>query len=94
MSVSTKRVLAIVTIAILIFSTALATYSFWSTPSSSNENQVQPAIKPLDTTSKKVYATYEGGVLTEGEVNLYINIFFLVNPDPMMIISTDKRRNK
>ncbi|WP_044641824.1 peptidylprolyl isomerase [Risungbinella massiliensis] len=80
MSTSTKRIVAIATIAVLIFTTIFATYTFMSSPTDQTATETQPPITPLDTKSTKVYATYEGGAITEGEVNLYANINFFFQP--------------
>lgn len=83
MSTSTKRIVAIATIAVLIFTTIFATYTFMSSPSNDQTTQAgtnKPPVPPLDTKSQKVYGTYEGGVVTEGEVNLYANINFFFQP--------------
>ncbi|GAA5345737.1 foldase protein PrsA [Planifilum fimeticola] len=43
--------------------------------------------KPLDTTSKKIVAEYEGGKVTEGELNLYLNILQFLQPNVSLFIN-------
>lgn len=45
-------------------------------------------FKPLSTTSKKVVAKYQGGQITEGELNRYINIFSFFQPQIGMVFSS------
>jgi foldase protein PrsA len=43
--------------------------------------------QPLDTTSKKVVAEYEGGKVTEGELNLYLNILQFMQPNVSLFLN-------
>ena len=43
--------------------------------------------KPLDTTSKKIVAEYEGGKVTEGELNLYLNILQFLQPNVSLFLN-------
>lgn len=79
MSNRTKKIVAITTIVVLVLSTVFFSFSFFGNPNDATEDQ-QLLFTPLDTTSSKVYATYQGGAITEGELNLYINISAFFNP--------------
>lgn len=58
-----------------------------------NEDQVgqdMEATQPLDTSSNKVIASYEGltsGEVTEGEFNLSLNVLTVMNPQVAMLLS-------
>ena len=58
-----------------------------------NEDQVgqdMETAQPLDTSSKKVIASYEGltsGEVTEGEFNLSLNVLSVMNPQVAMLLS-------
>ncbi|GGE21795.1 hypothetical protein GCM10011571_24900 [Marinithermofilum abyssi] len=60
----------------------------------SNNNPMGEMGKPLDTTSKKVIAEYNGGKVTEGELNLYLNIFRFLQPQIAMVINNPEAKKE
>lgn len=62
-----------------------------------NQNGQDPQagqMKPLDTTSKKVVAEYNGGKVTEGELNLYLNIFSFFQPQLAGMVQTPEAKKE
>lgn len=57
-----------------------------------NAEQKMPEFKPFDTTSTKVVATYEGGKITEGELNTFINFLAFVQQPYMPMMLNDKEK--
>ncbi|SHF06967.1 foldase protein PrsA [Seinonella peptonophila] len=51
-------------------------------------------FKPFPTNSKKVVATYEKGQITEGELNLYINILAFIDYKVAMLMGSPQMKNK
>ncbi|SDW86367.1 foldase protein PrsA [Marininema mesophilum] len=57
------------------------------------ENEKQNAAnKPLPTNSKKVVAEYNGGKVTEGEFNLYQNIYRFLQPQAAAMMNNPKAK--
>ncbi|PTX55242.1 peptidyl-prolyl cis-trans isomerase C/foldase protein PrsA [Melghirimyces profundicolus] len=50
--------------------------------------------EPLPTDSKKVVAEYEGGKVTEGELNLYLNIFRFFQPQMAALVNTPEAKRE
>ncbi|SMO81029.1 peptidylprolyl isomerase [Melghirimyces algeriensis] len=50
--------------------------------------------KPLPTDSKKVVAEYKGGKVTEGELNLYLNIFRFFQPQMAALVNTPEAKKE
>ncbi|SDC86175.1 foldase protein PrsA [Melghirimyces thermohalophilus] len=50
--------------------------------------------KPLPTDSKKVVAEYDGGKVTEGELNLYLNIFRFFQPQMAALVNSPEAKKK
>jgi foldase protein PrsA len=61
-------------------------------PSTSDPGQAE--FKPLDTHGKKVVAKYNGGEVTEGAFNLYVNIVSFFNPQLAMLMSDPALKEK
>jgi foldase protein PrsA len=55
-----------------------------------NSQQQLAEFKPLSTTGTKVVAEYNGGKVTEGELNRYINIIAFLDPQLGMMMSSMK----
>jgi foldase protein PrsA len=51
-------------------------------------------FKPLDTNSKKVVAKYNGGEITEGELNTYINMVMFFTPQLSALVSDKTKMNQ
>jgi foldase protein PrsA len=54
----------------------------------------EQSILPLDTTSKKVIGEYQGGKITEGELNKYINIMSFLDQNLNMMLSMPDVKNQ
>ncbi|MFC4075535.1 peptidylprolyl isomerase [Salinithrix halophila] len=50
--------------------------------------------KPLPTDSKKVVAEYKGGKVTEGELNLYLNIFSFFQPQMAAMVNNPEAKKE
>jgi foldase protein PrsA len=61
-------------------------------PSTAEPGQAE--FKPLDTHGSKVVAKYNGGEVTEGALNLYINIVSFFNPQLAMMLSDPALKDK
>lgn len=75
----------------IFFSTALVLAGCSSDSNSGNEVTQEEGLlefKPLATNSTKVIAEYEGGKVTEGELNRYTNIVAFLDPQLGMILAT------
>lgn len=59
-----------------------------------NQDPAAELGKPLDTTSKKVVAEYEGGKVTEGELNLYLNILQFLQPNVSLFLNNAEAKEQ
>jgi foldase protein PrsA len=80
---STKWIAAIVAVILVVGSVIATTSAYWGTDNT--DNQVEE--KPLDTSSKKIAGEFNGGKVTEGELNTYINVNLFFNPQLALIFS-------
>lgn len=61
----------------------------------SDQEQTEAAtFKPLDTKSKKVAAEYQGGKITEGELNEYLNILAFLDFQVSMVLSDPEMKSQ
>lgn len=80
----------------IFFSTALILAGCGGGENANDENNDQNALefKPLATNSTEVVAEYQGGKVTEGELNRYTNIVAFLDPQLAMMLSTLKDNQK
>lgn len=69
-----------------IFATACGANNKNQTTSGKNQSSTGQATFPLKTDSNKVIAEYNGGKVTEGEFNLYLNILGFFQPQVSMML--------
>ncbi|MBA4542442.1 MULTISPECIES: peptidylprolyl isomerase [Thermoactinomyces] len=81
--------LALILIVSIVAGGCAATQSNQDTADKENSQQVTE-FKPLSTTGKKVVAEYNGGKVTEGELNRYINIIAFLDPQLGLMMSSMK----
>lgn len=81
-----RRWTALVAI-LLVFSVVIAGCGKDESKEANSQDPALELAKPLDTTSKKVVAEYEGGKVTEGELNLYLNILQFLQPNVSLFLN-------
>ncbi|TCS94292.1 peptidylprolyl isomerase [Hazenella coriacea] len=89
---SRRRILAGLLSAVLVGSMLLTGCSTDEKEDIKNQQGQEDSgeFKPLSTTSKKVVAKYQGGQITEGELNRYINIFSFFSPQIGMMLTASE----
>lgn len=91
---SKRRVAGILAV-LLVFSVVIAGCGNDESKESNNTQDLTAGLgEPLDTTSKKVVAEYEGGKVTEGELNLYLNILQFLQPNVSLFMNDAKAKEQ
>lgn len=86
-----------VVIAVCVFAVGCGKADDKTKQAKQGEKKEAEAVKPLDTSSDKVIATYEGvteGQVTEGEFNKTLNVLSVVNPQMAMFIDQPEMKEQ
>jgi foldase protein PrsA len=90
-----KRRLAGLLAVLMVFSVMIAGCGKEeSKEANNNQDPMAELSKPLDTTSTKVVAEYEGGKVTEGELNLYLNILQFLQPNVSLFLNNAEAKEQ
>ncbi len=90
-----RRTAGVLATILLAFSLVIAGCGDDESKEADNSQDVTAELgQPLDTTSKKVVAEYQGGKVTEGELNLYLNILQFLQPNVSFLLNNDEAKEQ